>query len=124
VKYAFRKIQTLVGVLGVVNHPDQSGMESEILGVGMMIENKNIGCVTSPLRDQEVRSGMMTDILKEEEKDQKDADTMTWITSDQGTMEIVNAMKEECDRYMFVLDFLYNVISLLTFLYFNIDTFN
>jgi len=119
-----RKIQTLVGVLGMVNHPDQSGMESEILGVGMMIENKNIGCVTSPLRDQEVRSGMMTDILKEEEKDQKDADTMTWITSDQGTMEIVNAMKEECDRYMFVLDFLYNVISLLTFLYFNIDTFN
>jgi len=95
VKYAFRKIQTLVGVLGMVNHPDQSGMESEILGVGMMIENKNIGCVTSHLRDQEVRSGMMTDILKEEEKDQKDADMMTWITSDQGTMEIVNAMKEE-----------------------------
>jgi hypothetical protein len=68
--------------------------------------------MTSHLKDQEVRGiGTMTGILKEEKKDQKDTDMTTWIASGQGTMKIVNAMKEEGDRYMFVLD-LYNVISL------------
>jgi len=72
-----------------------------------MIEDQKIGTytgMTSHLKDQEVRGiGTMTGILKEEKKDQKDADTMIWITSSQGTMKIVNAMKEEGDRYMFVI---------------------
>ena len=121
VKYVFRKIQTLVGVLGMVNHPDQSGMETEILGVGMMIEER-IGTdtsMTSHLIDQEVRGiGTMTDILKEEKKDRKDANMMTWIASGQGRMRIMSAMKEEVDRYMSVLDFLYNVIIFVNFLIF------
>ena len=102
----------------MMNHPDQSGMQSEILEVGMMIEDQKIGTytgMTSHLKDQEVRGiGTMTGILKEEKKDQKDADTMIWIASSQGTMKIVNAMKEEGDRYMFVIE-LYNVIIFLTF---------
>jgi len=74
----------------------------------MMIEDQKIGTytgMTSHLKDQEVRGiGTMTGILKEEKKDQKDADTMIWIASGQGTMKIVNAMKEEGDRYMFVIE--------------------
>jgi len=73
----------------------------------MMIEDQKIGTytgMTNHLKDQEVRGiGTMTGILKEEKKDQKDADTMIWIASSQGTMKIVNAMKEEGDRYMFVI---------------------
>lgn len=104
----------------MANHQDQSRMESEILGVGMMAGEQKIGTdtgMTIHLRDREVRGrGTMTDILKEEKKDQKDANTMTWIASGQGMMRRVNAMKEESDRLMFVL--LHNVISFVIFFVF------
>jgi hypothetical protein len=97
--YAFREMQTVVGTLGMVDHRDQSGMETENLGVGMMIEEQKIGTdsgVTTHLRDHEVRGrGTMTDPTEEEKQNQKDADMM-WnmrIASGQGTAES-DAMKE------------------------------
>lgn len=94
-----REMQTVVGTLGMVDHQDQSGMETENLGVGMMIEEQKIGTdsgVTTHLRDHEVRGrGTMTDPTEEEKQNQKDADMM-WnmrIASGQGTAES-DAMKE------------------------------
>ncbi|CAN6314629.1 unnamed protein product [Urochloa humidicola] len=99
-------MQTLVRVLGMVNHQDQSGMETEILGAGVMIEKQKIGTDTgmvSHLRDQEVRGrGTITDILKEEKKDQKDVNMMTWIASGLGMTIRVTAMKEEADRCLYL----------------------
>ncbi|KAF8728006.1 hypothetical protein HU200_018579 [Digitaria exilis] len=84
-----------------VNHQDQRAMETEILGVGMMTEEQKIGTdtgMTGHLKDREVIGRRtMTDIIKEEKKDQKGANTMTWIASGQGTMRTVNTVKEESD---------------------------
>ncbi|KAL6894378.1 hypothetical protein ACP4OV_008476 [Aristida adscensionis] len=50
------EIQTLVGSLGMVNHQDQSGIETKILEIGIMIEEQKIRTdVTDPLTDREVR---------------------------------------------------------------------
>ena len=73
--YAFREMQTVVGTLGMVDHRDQSGMETENLGVGMMIEEQKMGTdsgVTTHLRDHEVRGrGTMTDLTEEEKQNHK-----------------------------------------------------
>lgn len=87
----------------MVNHQDQSGLEIENLGVGMMIEEWKIGTdtgVAHHLRNLEVRGrGMMTDLTKEEKKGQKDASMMRnmMVVSGQGMAKIVNAVKEEGD---------------------------
>jgi hypothetical protein len=94
--HAFRKMQTLIGVLGMLNHQDQSGTKTEILGVRVIIEEQKIGTdtgMTGHLRDHQEVTG----ILKEERKDQKDVNMMTWIVSVHGMMTIVNAVKEEGD---------------------------
>uniref|UniRef100_A0A0A9DBY5 RNA-binding motif protein, X-linked 2 n=1 Tax=Arundo donax TaxID=35708 RepID=A0A0A9DBY5_ARUDO len=75
-----REMQTLVGVLGMVNHQDQSGIETEILGLGMTIEEQKIRTdtdVTNHLIDREVRGReTMTVMFKGEKEDQKDGNMM------------------------------------------------
>jgi hypothetical protein len=74
-------------------------METENLGVGMMIEEQKIGTdtgVTIHLRDYEVRGrGTMTDLIEEGKKNQKDANMMRnmMTASGQGMAES-DAMKE------------------------------
>lgn len=63
----------------MVNHQDQSSLETEILGIGIMIGQKiETGTgVTNRLRDLEVRGiEMMTDMFVGEKTDQKDTNMM------------------------------------------------
>jgi cobyrinic acid a,c-diamide synthase len=81
--YAFSETQTLIEVLGMVNHQDQRSLETKTLGIGMMIEGQNIETdtgATNRLRDLEERGAeTMADMFIGKEKDQKDTNMMQKI---------------------------------------------
>jgi hypothetical protein len=90
----------------MVNHQDQSSLEIEILGIGIMIEGQKTETdtgATNHLRDLEVRGiETMTDMFIGEKRDQKDTNMMqnmtTSIASSQGTTKIVNVGKKGGDK--------------------------
>jgi hypothetical protein len=90
----------------MVNHQDQSSLETGILGIGIMIEGQKTETdtgVTKHLRDLEVKGiEVMTDMFMGEKKDQKDTNMMqnmtTAIASGQGTTKIVNVRKKGGDK--------------------------